>query len=147
MLGSRGGGFIRVLRGGREWPMGCWAKPCFPGMAIMTGGEADGGAWAYICCSWEADQVPCLGGSMLSCCWSCWWWWWRWRAAVGGDRGIWRAWRPMVVTPVCTGEKAEAREVESWEESWALSLAAPTSFSWEEEEETEEGGEAEATRT
>lgn len=50
--------------------MGCWGKPCFPGMAIITGGEQEGAAWAYICCNWEADQVPCLGGSM-SCCCSC----------------------------------------------------------------------------
>lgn len=52
-----------------------------------------------------------------------------------------------MVTPAWTGEKAEASEVESWEESWALSLAAPASFSWQGEEEAEEGGEEEATRT
>ena len=52
-----------------------------------------------------------------------------------------------MVTPVWTGEKAEASEVESWEESWALSLAAPASFSCEGAEEIMEGGEEEATRT
>lgn len=125
---------------------GCGGMPCFTGMAIITGGEEEGFIWVYICCKWEADQVPCFGGSMMSCCCSC-CCRRRCRAAVGGDRGIWRTCRPWVFTPAWTGEKAEAREVESWEESWALSLAAPASFSCDGEEEMEEGGEEEATRT
>lgn len=65
---------------------------------------------------------------------------------MGGERGIWRTCRPWVVTPAWTGEKAEASEVESWEESWALSLAPPTA-SLSRAGEEEEGGEEEATRT
>lgn len=73
-LGSRGGGFILELRGGRGCAIGrtgCGGIPCLTGMAIITGGEEEGGNWAYICCKWEADHVPCLGGSMMSCCCSC----------------------------------------------------------------------------
>lgn len=51
MPASRGGGFDLELRGGRgraTGRTGCGGKPCFTGIAIMTGGEEEGGTWAYI---------------------------------------------------------------------------------------------------
>lgn len=71
---------------------------CLRGTGMTTGGE-EGGWGAYM---WAEDHVLCLGSS--------------WREAVGGDRGICRTLREGGgVAPGCTGEKAEAREVESCE--------------------------------
>lgn len=85
-----------LFRGGRGRATG---RPgCLT--AITTGGDA-AGKGAYM---WAEDQVACLR--------SCW--------DVGGERGICLMLRGGGTTPCCTGEKAEAREVDSWESCWAF---------------------------
>lgn len=87
-----------LFRGGRGRATG--RAGCLTGTAITTGADVAGNG-AYM---WAEDQVACLGSSW----------------AVGGERGICLTLRGGGATPGCTGEKAEAREVESWESCWAF---------------------------
>lgn len=87
-----------LFRGGKGRATG--RAGCLTGTAIITGGDAVGNG-AYMCVE---DHVACLGS------------WW----VVGGERGICLALRGEGVIPGCTGEKAEAREVESWESCCAF---------------------------